>query len=158
MNWISEFVYNVKKGNRWGGICVLNYRIAHFFTLGRLYIIGWPFLIYYHFVFRHIVGFDLHEKAEVGIPFSPWHCFGIAINPHVKIGKYVKMAHNTTLGQNNGKSPIIEDYVILGPSVSVIGDVTIGKESVIGIGSVVTKSIPCCSVAVGNPAKIIRKI
>lgn len=30
MNWISEFVYNVKKGNRWGGICVLNYRIAHF--------------------------------------------------------------------------------------------------------------------------------
>lgn len=35
--------------------------------------------------------------------------------------------------------------------------VTIGKRSVIGAGAVVTKSVPQYCVAVGNPAKIIKK-
>lgn len=36
--------------------------------------------------------------------------------------------------------------------------VTIGKDSVIGAGSVVTKDIPAGVVAVGNPARVIRTI
>jgi len=35
--------------------------------------------------------------------------------------------------------------------------VTIGKGTVIGAGSVVTKSIPEYSIAVGNPAKVIKR-
>lgn len=37
----------------------------------------------------------------------------------------------------------------------VLGDVTIGKGSVNGAGSVVTKDIPPYSIAVGNPAKVV---
>ena len=50
----------------------------------------------------------------------------------------------------------IEDDVWLGASVVVLANVTIGKSSVIGAGSVVTKNIPPYSVAVGNPTKVIR--
>ena len=46
----------------------------------------------------------------------------------------------------------------LGGSVIVLPGVKIGDGCVIGAGSVVTKDIPNDSVAVGNPAKVIRKI
>jgi maltose O-acetyltransferase len=36
--------------------------------------------------------------------------------------------------------------------------ITIGRGSVVGAGSVVTKDIPENSLAVGNPAKVIRKL
>jgi len=46
----------------------------------------------------------------------------------------------------------------LGANSILLPGVTIGENSVIGAGSVVTKSIPGGVVAVGNPAKIIKKI
>lgn len=52
----------------------------------------------------------------------------------------------------------IEDNVWIGGGVIILPRVTIGKNSVIGAGSVVNKSIPPNSLAVGNPCKIIRKI
>ncbi|MBN1687625.1 MAG: acyltransferase [Candidatus Omnitrophica bacterium] len=56
-----------------------------------------------------------------------------------------------------GGEVIIEDDVWLGTSVKVLKGVRIGKGSVIGAGAVVTKDIPPYSVAVGVPARIIRK-
>lgn len=52
----------------------------------------------------------------------------------------------------------IEDNVWIGGGVIILPGVTIGKNSVIGAGSVVTKSIPKNCVAVGNPCRVIRKI
>jgi maltose O-acetyltransferase len=52
----------------------------------------------------------------------------------------------------------IEDNVFIGDNVTVLKGVTIGKNSVIGNSSVVTKSIPANSIAVGNPAKVIKTI
>lgn len=46
----------------------------------------------------------------------------------------------------------------LGAGVLVMPGVTIGDNSVIGAGSVVTKDIPANSVAVGNPCKVLREI
>ena len=46
----------------------------------------------------------------------------------------------------------------LGAGVTVLPGVTIGARSVIGAGSVVTRSIPDDAVAVGNPARVIRDI
>ena len=45
----------------------------------------------------------------------------------------------------------------IGEKVVILPGVTIGTRSIIGAGSVVTKSIPDYSIAVGNPAKIIKK-
>ena len=55
------------------------------------------------------------------------------------------------------KPIVIEEDVWLGANVIVLGAVTIGKGSVIGAGSVVTKDIPPYSVAIGVPAKVIGK-
>ena len=52
----------------------------------------------------------------------------------------------------------IGDGAWLGGKVVVLPGVTIGKHSVIGAGSVVTKDIPDDVVAVGNPCRVIRKI
>ncbi|WP_084130182.1 sugar O-acetyltransferase [Demequina sp. NBRC 110055] len=56
------------------------------------------------------------------------------------------------------KPIVIEDNVWLGGGVIVCPGVTIGKDSVIGAGSVVTKDIPAGVVAVGNPARVVRSI
>ena len=52
----------------------------------------------------------------------------------------------------------IGDGAWLGGKVTVVPGVSIGKHSVIGAGSVVTKDIPDDVVAVGNPCRVIRKI
>ncbi|UVJ39590.1 sugar O-acetyltransferase [Arthrobacter sp. CJ23] len=52
----------------------------------------------------------------------------------------------------------IGDNVWLGGGAIVLPGVTIGSNSVIGAGSVVTKDIPANSLAVGNPARVIREI
>ena len=51
----------------------------------------------------------------------------------------------------------IEDHVWIGKNVTILKGVTIGSGAVIGAGSIVTKSIPAKCLAVGNPAKVIRK-
>lgn len=55
------------------------------------------------------------------------------------------------------KPVIIEDNVWLGEFVSVLPGVTIEKGSIIGANSVVSKSIPPYVIAVGSPAKPIKK-
>ena len=52
----------------------------------------------------------------------------------------------------------IEDNVWIGGGVIILPGVTIGKNSVIGAGSVVTKDIPSNCVAVGNPCKVTKKL
>lgn len=51
---------------------------------------------------------------------------------------------------------VIEDDVWVGMNCIVLPGVTIGRGSVIGAGSVVTKDIPPGTVAAGNPARVIR--
>lgn len=53
---------------------------------------------------------------------------------------------------------VIKENVWIGSNVSILPGVTIGKNSVIGAGSVVTKNIPENVVAYGNPCKIVREI
>ncbi|TLS21261.1 uncharacterized protein PpBr36_10545 [Pyricularia pennisetigena] len=52
----------------------------------------------------------------------------------------------------------IGDDCWIGGNVTILPGVTIGKGTTIGSGSVVTKSIPEFSVAVGSPAKVIKKV
>ena len=53
---------------------------------------------------------------------------------------------------------IIEDNVFIGAGSKVMKGVRIGRNSVIGAGSIVIKDIPANSVAAGNPAKVIGNI
>ena len=115
---------------------------------------------------------DYGYNIEIGENFASNHNLLILDCAKVTFGK------NVMVGPNNGffttshplradiriknlqwaKPITIEDNVWLGANVTVLGGVTIGKNSVIGAGSVVRKNIPPNSLAVGNPCKIIKTI
>ncbi len=52
----------------------------------------------------------------------------------------------------------IKDRVSIGSSSTIMGGVTIGENSIIGAGAVVTKDVPSNVVVAGVPAKIIKKL
>lgn len=59
--------------------------------------------------------------------------------------------------QEIGAAPVkIEDNVFIGKGAVVLKDVRVGRNSVIGTSSVVTKDVPPDSIAAGNPARILR--
>lgn len=96
----------------------------------------------------------------------------VIIGP-VTIGHHVMLAQHVVLsGLNHSyqdvslppskqsvscKQITINDAVWIGANSVVTAGVTIGKHSVIGAGSVVTRDIPAYSVAVGNPARVIKQ-
>jgi acetyltransferase-like isoleucine patch superfamily enzyme len=53
---------------------------------------------------------------------------------------------------------VLEENVWIGDSAIICKNVTIGKNSIIGAGAVVTSDIPANVVAAGNPAKIVRHL
>ena len=73
-----------------------------------------------------------------------------------------RMVQNWSEGQEICRTyalPVkIEDGVWIGGGVIILPGVTIGRNSVIGAGSVVTRSIPENCVAVGNPCRVIKQI
>ena len=87
---------------------------------------------------------------------------------NILIGNNVRVGANTLImdgdahfddSRTSSPSPIvIEDGVFIGANCVVKKGVTIGANSVIGMNSVVTKSIPSNSVAVGNPCRVIKQI
>jgi len=88
---------------------------------------------------------------------------GITIGNHAKIGPHVVIHdtayHEVDQGTGTFKSPIvIGDNVWIGRGAVILPGVTIGSHSVIGSGSVVTKSVPAKMVVAGNPAREIRPV
>ena len=96
----------------------------------------------------------------------------ISIGNKVKIGALTIITDNdshslnpilpadpSTDGVNAKKKPIvIKNNAFIGASCVICKGVTIGENSIVGIGSVVTHSIPDNEIWAGNPAKFIKKI
>ena len=59
-------------------------------------------------------------------------------------------------GMTKPEKIIIEEDVWLGSRVIVLPGVVIGRGSIVGTGTVVTKSVPPYSIVVGNPGKVVR--
>lgn len=66
--------------------------------------------------------------------------------------------HEDDYRSGGSKPVVIGDGVWLGEGVKVMKGVCIGENSLIGVGSIVTKSIPANVVAAGNPCKVIKRI
>jgi len=57
---------------------------------------------------------------------------------------------------NHAADIIVEEHVWIGSNVSVLKGVTLGKNCIVGTGSIVTKSVEAQSIAAGAPSKIIK--
>lgn len=97
-----------------------------------------------------------------------WIDKGLTIGNNVKIGACVLLIdtdshpidYRVRRSSNEGTKSapiIIGDDVWIGAHTIVLKGVTIGARSVIGAGSVVTKSIPADCIAAGNPCRVIRQ-
>lgn len=97
---------------------------------------------------------------------------GNIIMPHTKIGNYLMVNMGTTIGHhiiidngvfmssgvNIGANLHIKDRAYIGIGVTVVPGIgEIGKDSLIGAGSVIFKSVPDYSTVVGNPGRIIQQ-
>ena len=104
------------------------------------------------------------------------HQTEILVAKQVSIGDHVLIAEGCFIADNPGhpieaharrtrpvakeqiKPVIIEDDVWIGAGSYILPGVRIGRGSVVGAGSVVTKDVPAFHVAAGNPAQVVKKI
>jgi acetyltransferase-like isoleucine patch superfamily enzyme len=117
-----------------------------------------------------------HPKPslEIGAGTGAGYNFNIGCCNRVEIGKKVMFASNVLVtdavhnyedtespimvqGLRSGGPVIIEDGCWIGFGAVILPGVVVGTQSVVGAGSVVTRSIPAYSVAVGNPARVVRR-
>jgi len=106
-------------------------------------------------LYRHL-GVEIGSNTLVG--GGTWiDC--VYVKRKVKIGSNVLLSgHSILIAHDPWKSGniIIEDGAWIGVGVTIIFPVRIGKNAIIGAGSVVTRDIPDNAIAVGVPATVVR--
>lgn len=101
-----------------------------------------------------------NEKITIGscVMLAPNVQIYTAYHPILPEERYIKdRAEDDPIYFNTCADPVeIKDGAWIGGGVIILPNVTIGKNSIVGAGSVVTRSIPDNCVAVGNPCKPIK--
>lgn len=112
----------------------------------------------------HHVHFGSHIYANYGLT--------LVDDGHIYVGSYVMFGPNVTIATANhpihsglrqkglqyNKDVHIGENAWICANVVIVPGVTIGKNTVIGAGSVVTKDIPDNVVAAGNPCRVLREV
>lgn len=108
---------------------------------------------------RFLTTIDIHPAAQVGQRVFIDHGAGVVIGETAIIGDDVVIYQQVTLGgvsTSHGKRhPTVGNRVVIGAGAKVLGNITLGDDAKIGANSVVVKDVPCCSTAVGVPARIL---
>jgi UDP-2-acetamido-3-amino-2,3-dideoxy-glucuronate N-acetyltransferase len=117
---------------------------------------------------------EIQKGAKIGknckISSHTFICEGVAIEDNVFIGHNVtfindKYPRSTTAdGQLQTENDwicvptIIKRGASIGSSTTILCGITIGENTIVGAGSVVTKDVPADAIVAGNPARVIKKI
>ncbi len=100
----------------------------------------------YGLVALDVVGITIGDDVQMGPNvqlLTPTH----PLDPELRLAKW-----------EAGQPIVIEDNVWIGGGAIVLAGVTVGLNSVVGAGAVVTKDVPPNVVVVGNPARIVREL
>lgn len=141
---------------------ITNYRMAH-----QLLKLKVPLLPRFITEMAHgETGIDIHPRAQIGEQFTIDHGTGVVIGSTSIIGNNVKIYQGVTLGaksfplDENGnpikgipRHPIVEDNVVIYAGATILGRITIGKNSIIGGNVWVTTNVPANSRVVQTRAK-----
>jgi acetyltransferase-like isoleucine patch superfamily enzyme len=117
---------------------------------------------------------EIQKNAVIGknckISSHTFICEGVTIEDDVFIGHNVSFINdifpkavndNGTIKTDSDwelKKILVEKRASIGTSATILGGITIGENSLVGAGSVVTRNVPKNVIVAGNPAKIIRKV
>ena len=97
----------------------------------------------------------IHESARIGNNVKIGGCVLITDTDAHPMDYVARRSSN----EGTKSAPVvIEDDVWVGAHCIILKGVTIGARSIIGAGSVVTKSIPADCVAAGNPCRVIKNL
>lgn len=97
----------------------------------------------------------IHESARIGNNVKSGGCVLITDTDAHPMDYVARRSSN----DGTKSAPVvIEDDVWVGAHCIILKGVTIGARSIIGAGSVVTKSIPADCVAAGNPCRVIKNL
>ncbi len=106
----------------------------------------------------------MHIGRDVNLPASTWidvsHCFLISIGDHCGFGDgCLILAHDAQMDEALDAARIgrvrIHESCHIGARSIILAGVDIGPRTIVGAGSVVTRSLPPDTVCAGNPAKVI---
>lgn len=128
---------------------VFNHRIAH-----ELLLLGVPIIPRAISELAHSeTGIDIHPGAKIGEYFSIDHGTGVVIGETSVIGNHVRLYQGVTLGAkrfvldeegkvlNVPRHPVLEDNVVVYANTSILGRITIGRDSIIGGNVWLTNSV-----------------
>ncbi|HEY6766540.1 MAG TPA: serine O-acetyltransferase [Candidatus Sulfotelmatobacter sp.] len=97
-------------------------------------------------VARLLTGVEIHPGAEIGHRLFIDHGLGVVIGETAIVGDDVTLYQGVTLGgtgkEHGKRHPTIEDNVVIGGGAKVLGNITVGRNSRIGAGSVVLRNVP----------------
>jgi serine O-acetyltransferase len=105
-------------------------------------------------------GIDLGYTVKLGRRVRIWHHGGMVLTAR-SIGNDVVIRHNTTMGisrsDRKSERPTIQDRVDIGAGACILGDVTVGHDSLIGANAVVVDTFPPRSTIGGVPARVLHR-
>ena len=111
----------------------------------------------YNWVVQNLDGLKLGYKTDIGAFTYINAKFGVIIEDEVQIGSHCSIYSTSTIDNTSGEV-VLKKNCRIGSHPTVLPDVIIGENSIIGAHSLVISSIPENVIAVGVPAKVIKKI
>ena len=119
--------------------------------------IGEGKLTKWNWMVQGLEGLVLGEYTDIGA-FSYINAkYGVTIGNHVEFGSHCSVYSESTIDGKTG-AVVIGKNAKIGSHSTIMPNVTIGENSIIGAYSFVNKDIPANVIAYGVPAKVIRKI
>jgi serine O-acetyltransferase len=157
----------------YGGISVLkciililfNKNFKFLFSIRLIYLLNKSWFIFrifnIWFKYRQQVehGCYVHCEAEIGQNIKFPHAFSIIIGA-AKIEDNVTIFQNVTIGSHGNEDkimawPTIKDGAVLFSGSKIIGDIQVGKQSVVGANAVINKNVPDYAIIISTPPKIV---
>jgi acetyltransferase-like isoleucine patch superfamily enzyme len=114
---------------------------------------------------------EIQKNAKVGkcckISSHTFICEGVTIEDNVFIGhsvtfindSYPRATTNGTLQTEADwkvERTVIKKGASIGSGTTILANLTVGENAIVGAGSMVTKDVPANSIVAGNPAKVLR--
>ena len=110
---------------------------------------------------RMLTGIEIHPGARIGKSVFIDHGMGVVVGETAEIGDRGLLYQGVTLG-GTGKEvgkrhPTLNENVVVGAGAKILGNITIGRNTRIGAGSVVVKDVENECTVVGIPGRVVHQ-